>query len=563
MKTLDFIQIVFFILFIVAVTPLLGKYMFSVFTGKRNFLTPVFGRIEKFIYKFLGVKTDDEMNWKKYLFSVLIFNFIGFLFLLILQLTQKWLPLNPEGLSNVPLDLSMNTAISFMTNTNWQSYGGETVMSYATQMLGLGVQNFLSAATGIAVLLALARGITIKLSDKLGNFWVDMVRSTLYVLLPLSILLAVVLINQGVVQSFSPYEKITTVEGYEQTIPGGPAASQIAIKQLGTNGGGFFNTNSSHPLENPSPLSNILEMLALILIPAALTYTYGLMARSKKEGWILFSVMMILFLMGLTGSLISEQIYNPILQTASNLEGKELRFGITNSIIWSTATTAASNGSVNAMNSSLSPLAGMVAMINIMLGEIIFGGVGSGMYGMLIFVFLTVFIAGLMVGRTPEYLGKKIESLDIKMSVAAILLPSAMILVFTAIGSISNAGLSSLTNVGPHGFSEILYAFTSGAGNNGSAFAGLNANTTFYNLALGLAMLVGRFGVIIPVMIIAGNLVKKNKSPLSAGTFTTDNYVFAILLIGVILIVGGLTFFPALSLGPIVEHLLMKNGIAF
>lgn len=563
MKTLDYIQIIFFILFITAFTPIIGKFMSNVFLGKRNFLTPVFGRLEHFLYKFFRINPADEMNWKKYLFAVLTFNFAGFLCVLLLQLVQHWLPLNPEGLPGVPLHLALNTAISFMTNTNWQSYGGETTMSYATQMLGLGVQNFLSAATGIAVFLALARGITIRLSDKLGNFWVDMVRSTLYILLPLSILLATVLISQGVVQSFSSYEKIITVEGNEQTIPSGPAASQIAIKQLGTNGGGFFNTNSSHPLENPTPLSNMVEMLALLLIPAALTYTYGLMAGAKREGWILFTVMMILFLMGLAGSLISENLYNPVLQTASNLEGKELRFGITNSVIWSTATTAASNGSVNAMHSSLSPLAGMVAMINIMLGEIIFGGVGSGLYGMLIFVFLTVFIAGLMVGRTPEYLGKKIEALDIKMCIVAVLLPSAMILIFTAIGSVTTTGLSSLANSGAHGFSEILYAFTSAAGNNGSAFAGLNANTVFYNLALGLAMLVGRFGVIIPVMIIAGNLIKKNKSPLSAGTFTTDNYVFAILLIAVILIVGGLTFFPALSLGPIVEHLLMKTGVAF
>lgn len=563
MKTLDYIQVIFYILAIIAVTPLLGKFMFSVFSGKKNLLTPVFGKLEQFLYKFFKLNPEEQMNWKKYLFAVLTFNFAGFLFVLLLQLIQQWLPLNPEGLPNVPFHLALNTAISFMTNTNWQSYGGETTMSYATQMLGLGVQNFLSAATGIAVLLALARGITLKLSDKLGNFWVDMVRSTVYVLLPLSILLSVVLMGQGVVQSFSPYEKITTIEGAEQTLPNGPAASQIAIKQLGTNGGGFFNTNSTHPFENPTPLSNMLEMLAILLIPAALTYTFGLMTGSKKQGWILFTVMMILFLMGLAGSLISENIYNPVLHTASNLEGKELRFGITNSVIWSTATTAASNGSVNAMHSSLSSLAGMIAMINIMLGEIIFGGVGSGLYGMLIFVLLTVFIAGLMVGRTPEYLGKKIESLDIKMSVVAVLLPSAMILIFSAIGSVTNIGLSSLANSGAHGFSEILYAFTSASGNNGSAFAGLNANTAFYNLALGLAMIVGRFGVIVPVMVIAGNLVKKNKSPESAGTFSTDNYVFAILLISVILIVGGLTFFPALSLGPIVEYLLMKTGIAF
>lgn len=563
MKIFDYIQVLFFIVSIIALTPLLGKYMYRVFTGEKNFLTPVLGKVEIFIYKIFGINHNEQMNWKKYLFSILIFNFVGFAVLLILQLIQQWLPLNPQGLPNVPFNLALNTAISFMTNTNWQSYAGETTLSYASQMLGLGVQNFLSAATGIAVAIALIRGIVVKLSDNLGNFWADMVRSVLYILLPLSILFGIVLMSQGVIQSFSPYEKITTVEGNGQTIPQGPAASQIAIKQLGSNGGGFFNTNSSHPFENPTPLSNYFEMLAILLIAASLTYTYGLISGSKREGWILFSVMMILFLIGLAASLYSEYSYNPVLQTASNLEGKELRFGITNSIIWSSATTAASNGSVNAMHSSLSPLAGMVAMINIQLGEIIFGGAGAGLYGMLIFVILTVFIAGLMVGRTPEFFGKKIEATEVKMAILAILFPSAMILIFTAIASITDTDLSSLANRGPHGFSEMLYAFTSASGNNGSSFAGLNTNTAFYNLALGFAMLVGRFGVIIPVMIIAGSLAKKNKAPVSAGTFTTDNYVFAILLIGVILIIGGLTFFPALSLGPIVEHLLMKMGAAF
>ncbi|MGV8019192.1 MAG: potassium-transporting ATPase subunit KdpA [Ignavibacteria bacterium] len=563
MKTLDYVQVLFFIGVLIILTPILGRYMYNVFSNKKNMLTPVFGKLEHFIYKVLKIDVDEEMNWKKYLFAVLSFNFFGFLFVFILQLAQQWLPLNPESLPNVPFHLALNTAISFMTNTNWQAYAGETVLGYSVQMLGLTVQNFLSAATGIAVLLALIRGIANKLSNNLGNFWQDIVKSTLYILLPLSILLSIVLVGQGVVQSFSPYEKITTLEGYDQTIPQGPAASQIAIKQLGTNGGGFFNTNSAHPFENPTPFSNLLEMLSIILIAAGLTYTYGLMVGSKKEGWILFSVMMILFIAGLAGSLLSEYTHNPVLNTAMNMEGKELRFGITNSIIWSTATTSASNGSVNAMHSSLSPLAGMVAMINMMLGEIIFGGVGSGLYGMLIFVFLTVFIAGLMVGRTPEYLGKKIESLDIKMSIIVVLVPCALILVFTSIASVIQPGLSSLANSGPHGFSEILYAYTSYSANNGSAFAGLNANTVFYNLTGGLAMLVARFGAIIPVMVIAGNLVKKNKTPVSAGTFTTNNYVFAILLIGVILIIGALTFFPALILGPIVEHLLMKNGMVF
>jgi potassium-transporting ATPase potassium-binding subunit len=561
--TKDIIQILFFIIVLTALTPILGKFMFNVFTGKKNFLTPVFGKFENFIYKFIKVNPEEEMNWKKYLGAVLISNFVGFLFLFLLQIIQYWLPLNPQELPNVSYDLAFNTAVSFMTNTNWQAYGGENTMSYAVQMLGLTVQNFLSAATGIAVLLALIRGITIKLSDKLGNFWVDMVRTTLYILIPLSILVSVLLISQGVVQNFSSYENVKTLEGSEQIIPLGPAASQIAIKQLGTNGGGFFNTNSTHPFENPTPFSNFIEMLSILLIASALTYTYGLMAGSKKEGWIIFSVMMIIFIAGLSVSYISENSYNTALNTSSNLEGKELRFGIVNSIIWSTATTCASNGSVNAMHSSLSPLTGMIAMINIMLGEIIFGGVGSGMYGMLIFVFITVFIAGLMVGRTPEYLGKKIESYEIKMAMIAVLIPNIIILAFTATASATATGLSSVLNAGPHGLSEILYAFSSGAGNNGSAFAGLNANTVFYNLTIGTAMLFGRFGVIIPVLAIAGSLAKKNKTPVSTGTFTTDNYVFAILLIGVILIVGALTHFPALSLGPIVEHLLMNNGVTF
>jgi K+-transporting ATPase ATPase A chain len=563
MKINDLIQIIFFILILIALTPPLGKFMYNVFTGRKNILTPVFGKLENFIYRFLKVNPEEEMNWKKYLWSVLIFNFAGFLLLFILQIVQKWLPLNPQGLPNVPLDLAFNTAVSFMTNTNWQAYGGETTLSYAVQMLGLTVQNFLSAATGIAVLLALIRGIVNKLSDKLGNFWTDMVRITLYVLLPLSILVSVLLISQGVIQNFSSYPTVKTLEGIEQVIPLGPAASQIAIKQLGTNGGGFFNANSAHPFENPTPFSNFIEMLSILLISAALTYTYGLMAGSKKEGWMIFTVMIILFMIGLTASYISENSFNNVLQTSQNLEGKELRFGITNSVIWSTATTDASNGSVNAMHSSLTPLAGMVAMINIMLGEIIFGGVGSGLYGMLIFIFITVFIAGLMVGRTPEYLGKKIESFDIKMAIIAVLIPNIVILLFTAIAAVTTAGLSSVENPGPHGLSEIIYAFTSAAGNNGSAFAGLNANTAFYNLSIGIGMLLGRFGVIIPAMAIAGSLVKKNKTPVSSGTFTTDNSVFVILLIGVILIVGALTHFPALSLGPIVEHLLMNNGVAF
>jgi K+-transporting ATPase ATPase A chain len=430
-------------------------------------------------------------------------------------------------------------------------------------MLGLTVQNFVSAATGIAVLLALIRGISRKTTDKIGNFWTDLTRSTLYVLLPLSILLAIVLAGQGVIQNFKTHEIVQTLEGAQQTIPMGPAASQIAIKQLGTNGGGFFNSNSAHPFENPTPLSNFLEMLAILLIPAALTYTYGKMVGSTRQGWTIFTAMMIMLLAGLIISLFAEYSANPVFGNLHLMEGKETRFGITNSILWSTATTSASNGSVNAMHDSLSPIAGMIAMINIMLGEIIFGGVGAGLYGMVIFIIITVFIAGLMVGRTPEYLGKKIEAFEVKMAIIAVLAPNLVIQILTAWASISSYGLSSLNNAGPHGFSEILYAYSSAAGNNGSAFAGLNANTVFYNLTLGFGMLIGRFGVIIPVLAIAGKMAEKKVTPISSGTFRTDNWLFIGLLIAVILIIGGLTHFPALSLGPILDNLILNNGTTF
>jgi K+-transporting ATPase ATPase A chain len=563
MKTSDIIQIILFVAVLTSLTPVIGKFLYKVLTGKKNIFSPVFGKFEKAIYKLLKINPETEMNWKNYLWAVLIFNFFGFILLLILQLVQQYLPLNPQNLPGVSFDLAFNTAVSFITNTNWQAYAGETTMSYAIQMIGLTVQNFLSAATGIAVLIALIRGITVKQTENLGNFWVDMVRTVLYILLPLSILVSILLVSQGVIQNFSPYEVINTSEGINQVIPLGPAASQTAIKLLGTNGGGFFNTNSSHPFENPTPFSNFIEVISLVLISAALTYTYGLMSGSKKEGWIIYGVMLFILVCGIFISLYSEYLFNPVLNASVNLEGKELRFGIVNSVIWSTATSATSCGAVNAMHSSLSPLAGMVALINIMLGEVIFGGVGSGLYGMLVFVIITVFIAGLMVGRTPEYLGKKIESFEIKMAMIAVLVPNIIILVFSAVASISKSGLSSIANPGPHGLSEILYAFSSSAGNNGSAFAGLNANTPFYNYTTGIAMLIGRFGVIIPVMAIAGSLAKKNKTPVSKGTFTTDNYIFAVLLIGVILIVGALTHFPALSLGPIVEHLLISNGVSF
>jgi K+-transporting ATPase ATPase A chain len=563
MTTQDLIQILIFVAVLIGLTPILGNYMFKVFTGNKHFMLPVFGWLEKLTYNSSGINPDEETNWKSYTFALLMFNLIGFVFVFMIQLFQAHLPLNPANLSNVSWHSAFNTAVSFMTNTNWQGYAGETTLSYFVQMVGLTVQNFVSAATGIAVLLALIRGISRKNTDKLGNFWTDLTRSTLYVLLPLSILLAIVLVGQGVVQNFKTYETVQTLQGAQQVIPMGPAASQIVIKQMGTNGGGFFNANSAHPFENPTPLSNFLEMLAILLIPAALTYTYGKMVGSTRQGWTIFTAMMILFLAGLSISLYAEYSANPIFGHLHLMEGKETRFGITNSIIWSTATTSASNGSVNAMHDSLSPIAGMIAMINIMLGEIIFGGVGAGLYGMVIFIIITVFIAGLMVGRTPEYLGKKIEAFEVQMAIIAVLAPNLVIQIFSAWASVSSYGLSSLNNAGPHGFSEILYAYSSAAGNNGSAFAGLNANTVFYNLTLGFGMLIGRFGVIIPVLAIAGNMAKKKITPLSAGTFRTDNWLFIGLLIAVILIVGGLTHFPALSLGPVIDHLLMNNGITF
>lgn len=563
MKINDFLQIGLYILLLAILTPLLGSFMAKVFKGERNILTPLFGRFEKLIYKISGINSQEEMSWNTYLFSLLIFNFFGFVVVLLLQLFQSYLPLNPQGLPGVPFHLSFNTAVSFMTNTNWQAYAGETTLSYLVQMLGLTVQNFVSAATGIAVILALIRAFTKRNGNSIGNFWTDMVRSTLYVLLPLSIIMTLLLVSQGVVQIFSSYVTVITIGGSEQIIPLGPAASQISIKQLGTNGGGFFSVNSAFPFENPTPISNFIEMFAILLIPASLTYTYGKMIGNNKHGWIIFAAMFILFTGGLTASLVSEYQFNPVTGTNINLEGKEVRFGVTNSVLWSVATTDASNGSVNSMHDSMTPLSGMVEVLNIMLGEVIFGGVGAGLYGMLIFVIITVFIAGLMVGRTPEYLGKKIEVFDIKMAIIAVLLPSACILIFSAISVVVQSGLSSLNNSGPHGLSEILYAFSSGAGNNGSAFAGLNSNTVYYNLLLGLTMIIGRFGVIIPAMVIAGNIVKKNISPISAGTFSTNSGLFVILLIGVILIIGGLTFFPVLTLGPIVEHLLMKSTIVF
>jgi K+-transporting ATPase ATPase A chain len=563
MKTMDVLQVLLFLSLLVVFTPLLGSYVKKVFLGEKHLLKPALGWLERLTYRFSGIDDREETTWKTYLFQLLTFNLIGFLFVFLLQLTQKWLPLNPSRLSNVSWHSAFNTAVSFMTNTNWQGYAGETTLGTLVQLIGLTVQNFVSAATGAAVLLALVRGLSRKNTNKIGNFWVDLTRSTIYVLLPLSIVLAIVLVGQGVIQNFNAPVTTHTLEGGSQLIPGGPVASQISIKQLGTNGGGFFNANSAHPFENPTPFSNLLEMLAILLLPAALTYTYGKMVGSSKQGWTLFLTMFLLLVVGIVISLSAEYAPHGLLGQLPLMEGKETRFGITNSVLWSTATTAASNGSVIAMHESLSPLSGLVAMVNILLGEVVFGGVGTGLYGMLVFVLLTVFIAGLMVGRSPEYLGKKVEAFEVQMSMVAVLAPSFVILVFSALACLSNPGLCSLNNAGPHGFSEILYAYASAAGNNGSAFAGLNANTVFYNLTLGLGMLIGRFGVIVPILAIAGSMAQKNKTPDSAGTFRTDNMLFMGLLIAVILIVGGLTFFPALSLGPIMDHLLMQVGRTF
>lgn len=559
----DLIQLAIFLSSIILLTPFLGRYMAKVFLGERNALSPVMRGFETFLYKLSGIDQDKQMSWKTYTLNLLIFNLLGFIFLFLLLLFQQYLPLNPQHYPGLSWHLALNTAISFVTNTNWQSYSGESTLSYLVQMAGLTVQNFVSAGTGIAVLIAVMRGLSNRSSSQLGNFWVDLSRSVLYVLLPLSIVLAILLSGQGVIQNFSPYQKAITLEGKQQLIPAGPVASQIAIKQLGTNGGGYFGTNSAHPFENPTPFSNFLQVLAILLIPASLTFTYGRFAGSNRQGWTLFITMMLLFLIGLGLSYYSETRINPLTGIAGNMEGKETRVGVFNSILWSVSTSCASNGSVNAMMDSLSPLSGMIALFNIMLGEVIFGGVGAGLYGMVIFILLTVFIAGLMVGRTPEYLGKKVEAFEIKMSILAILAPCIIILLFSAFAAVTPWGLDSTGNKGPHGLSQILYAFSSAAGNNGSAFAGLTTDTPFFNISLGFAMIIGRFGIILPVLAIAGSMSAKKKTPPSKGTFRTDNWLFIILLIAVILIVGGLTFFPALALGPIADHLLIGSGISF
>jgi K+-transporting ATPase ATPase A chain len=552
----------------------LGEFFAKVLTGERTFLTPALGWLERLTYKASGVDPAREMRWTQYALAALLFNVFGLLLLYLLQRSQGLLPLNPAGLGAVSPDSSWNTAVSFATNTNWQGYGGESTMSYLSQMLGLAVQNFVSAATGIAVLAALARAFSRRSAGTIGNFWADLTRSTLYILLPLSFILALALVSQGVVQTFGPYVKAQTVEKLEyeenkekkatqeQTLPRGPAASQIAIKQLGTNGGGFFNVNSSHPFENPTPLSNLLEMLAILLIGAALCITFGRMVGDVRQGWAILAAMTVVFVALLAVAVTAEQSGNPILEQAGvaaegNMEGKETRVGIANSALWATATTAASNGSVNSMHDSFTPLGGLVPMWLMQLGEVIFGGVGSGLYGMLVFALVAVFVAGLMIGRTPEYLGKKVEAFEMKMASVAILVPPLVVLGGTAIAAMVEPGKAGVANPGAHGFSEILYAFSSAGNNNGSAFAGLSANTPFYNTALGFAMLFARYWLLIPVLAIAGSLAAKKTVPAGPGTLPTHGPLFVVLLVGVVLIVGALTFVPALALGPIVEHFQM------
>jgi K+-transporting ATPase ATPase A chain len=599
MTTNGWIQIGVFLAVILAITKPLGIFMAAVFGGKRTFLDPVARPIERLLYRVTGVDEAHEMRWTEYAFAMLLFSGASMLLLYLLERAQHLLPwLNPQKFAAVPPTLAFNTAASFTTNTNWQNYSGEATMSYLTQMAGLAYHNFASAAVGIALAVAFIRGIARKEKDTIGNFWVDMTRSTLWVLLPACIVYALLLVSQGVVQNLKPYDTAKLVEAQQvqkmgadgkpmvgqdgkpvmdtvtdQTIAQGPVASQEAIKMLGTNGGGFFNANSSHPFENPTPLSNFLQMISIFAIPAGLTYTLGRMTGSPRHGWAVWAAMAVLFVCGVTAAYWAEARGNPLLhgvdQTASasqpggNMEGKEVRFGIANSALFATVTTDASCGAINGVHDSFTPLGGLVPLVNIMLSETVFGGVGAGLYGILIYVVLAVFIAGLMVGRTPEYLGKKIEAYDVKMAMLVTLVFPLIILVLTGISVVKGFGTSSISNAGPHGMTQILYAFTSMAGNNGSAFAGLNGNTPWYNIAGAMTMLVGRFFMIIPMLAIAGNLAKKKTVPASAGTFPVTTPLFSILLVSVIVIVGALTFFPALSLGPVLEHLLMMAGKTF
>jgi K+-transporting ATPase ATPase A chain len=584
-------QILLFLAAILAVTRPLGRFMTRVFNRERTLLDVVLRPLERAIYRLTGVDETREMPWTEYGLAVLLFSLVSMVALYVILRLQAWLPANPQGFGAVPPDLAFNTAASFTTNTNWQAYSGETTMSYLTQMAGLAFHNFVSAATGIALAIAFIRGIARRESETIGNFWVDLTRATLWVLLPFCLVGALVLVSQGVVQNLRPYDKVTLVDpqtvtttdetGHrttqvirEQVIAQGPVASQEFIKEWGTNGGGFFNANSAHPFENPTPLTNFIEMVAIFALSAGLTSTLGQMTGSLRHGWAVWAAMALLFLAGVTTVYWAEARGNPLLagaeqragplQSGGNMEGKEVRFGIANSALFATVTTDASCGAVNGMHDSFTPLGGLVPLVNIMLGEVIFGGVGAGMYGILVFVILSVFIAGLMVGRTPEYLGKKIQAYEVQMAMLAILIFPLTILVLAAMSAVSPVfGTPSVLNPGPHGLTEILYAFTSGTGNNGSAFAGLSANTTWYNVTIGVATLVGRFLVIVPMLAIAGSLARKKRVPASPGTFPVTTPLFVVLLVSVILIVGALTFFPALSLGPVVEHLLMGQGRLF
>jgi len=584
MTTNGILQLLLYFIVLLALAKPLGAYMARVYTGERTPLARVLRPVERWVYRMIGVDPSAEMPWHAYAGAFMVFSIAGLFMTYAFQRLQAILPLNPAGLGAVSPDLSFNTAASFATNTNWQSYGGESTMSYLTQMAALAKENFISAAAGMAVLVAFIRGLARHTAKTIGNFWVDLTRTVLYILIPLSFVFALVLVSQGVVQTFRGYQTVPLVQATkdgdgkpvtEQVIAVGPAASQIAIKQLGTNGGGFFNVNSAHPFENPTPWSNFLEVLAILVISAALCYTFGVMVGDTRQGWAILAAMTVVFIGALAVAVIQEQRGSPALtaagadQTASatqaggNMEGKDVRFGITNSALWATATTAASNGSVNSMHDSFTPLGGLIPLWMIQLGEVIYGGVGSGLYGMLAFVIVAVFVAGLMVGRTPEYLGKKIEAYEMKMASLMILIPVALVLVCTALAVATTAGRAGAFNAGPHGFSEILYGFSSMSNNNGSAFAGLGANTPFYNIVGGIAMLFARFWLAIPALAIAGSLAAKKRIPAGAGTLPTHTPLFIFWLIGVVLVVGALSFIPALALGPIVEHLLLARGIGF
>jgi K+-transporting ATPase ATPase A chain len=566
MTAIGWLQAIVFFLIVLALTKPVGTYMARVFEGESTWLTPLFAPLEKIAYRLCGVQADEEMTWYAYALSLLAFSLVGLAYLYVLLRTQRWLPFNPQHIDNMPPDLAWNTAVSFTTNTNWQFYSGETAMSYLSQMAGLAWHNFVSAAAGIAIAVAVVRGVVRTNVKTLGNFWVDLTRCSLYVLLPISIVIGLLFVSQGVPQNLHAYQAAKSVEGFSQSITGGPMASQEVIKELGTNGGGFVNANSSSPNENPTPFTNLIELLLIFALGAGLTYMYGKMVKDTRQGWAIFTAMAILFFAGFTLAYWAEAAGNPILHhlgvAGGNMEGKECRFGVSGSALFATVTTDTSCGAVNSMHDSFMPLGGLVPLVDMQLGEIVFGGVGSGLYGMIVFVVLTVFIAGLMVGRTPEYLGKKIERREVQFAILAALVTPVLCLVPTAIAAVIPAGLATLNNGGPHGFSEILYAFTSTNANNGSAFAGLGPNL-FYNLMTGVNMLFGRFAVAVPALALAGALAGKKSIPESSGTFSTHSPIFVALLIGVIVIVGALTFLPADSLGPIVEHLLVLKGTTY